>query len=95
MRLNDYYYNLTDEQWNGLQRLSSVSKMDIWFYLNHDEYGDFIQDLENNSKMMKFDDGIEQLFSGLSDYDMSCLSTDEEKALKDLAMDLWVYWPWD
>ena len=82
------YYNLTDAQWDALQKLSSISKMDCWFYLNHDELGDFIQDAEDHMKPMNFCDGIGQLFDGMTERDWEQLTDEDHDALKELSVDL-------
>ena len=88
MTYNEKYYQLTDFQWDALQNLSSVSKMDCWFYLNHNEYGDFVQDGEDDFKTLNFADAVGTLFEGMSDWDWTCLSTRDKFALVKLSKDL-------
>lgn len=69
---------LTVEEYNVLERISSITKMDCWFSLGTDEYNnDVVIDLEAD-EVLSLEDGISQLDSGitsLDDYDL----TDEEK----------------
>ena len=85
---NDYYINLTDGQWNALMNVSRISKMDCWFCLMNDEYGDYVLDAEEGMKRMKIQDGIGQLFEGITDYDWSRLTEEDQKALNELSKEL-------
>lgn len=70
--------NLTTEEYNVLERISSITKMDCWFSLGVDDNNnDVVIDLEAD-EMLSLEDGISQLDSGitsLDDYDL----TEEEK----------------
>ncbi len=70
--------NLTVEEYNVLERISSITKMDCWFSLGVDDANnDVVVDLEAD-EVLSLEDGISQLDSGitsLDDYDL----TDEEK----------------
>ena len=85
---NKYYYDLSIEQWDALQNLSRVSKMDCWFYLDHDELGDFVLDAEDHFRRMAFLDAIGQLFEGITDWDLERLSQEDRDALNILSIDL-------
>lgn len=63
---------LTVEEANVLDLISSRSKMDCWFWINED--GTAINDLEEGTTLSLYE-GISMLNDGLTDledYDLSC-----------------------
>lgn len=84
----DIYYNLTDTQWNALQRLSSVSHMDVWFCLEHNDKGDYVIDLDNEGKKISFKSALTDLFGGMTDLDWLSLTREYKNALRELSTEV-------
>ena len=65
---------LSNEEFNVLNKISSKSKMDCWFYLKEkDQFTDIVYDCENNKELSLYE-GISMLDSGitsLEDYNLS------------------------
>lgn len=55
---------LRPEEYNALQKISSATKMDCWFYLEEHNGLDYIYDLENNRRL-SVKDGVSQLYDGM------------------------------
>lgn len=71
------YRKLTDDEYNVLQKISSKTHMDEWFWLEETEEGnDYVHNLDDESEMTLFD-GILLLTEGIVSYELCCL-TDEE-----------------
>lgn len=71
------YQRLTDEEYNVLQKISSKTHMDCWFWLEETEDGkDYVRNLEDESQMTLFD-GVLDLTEGIVSYEL-CDLTDEE-----------------
>lgn len=69
---------LSNEEFNVLNKISTKSKMDCWFYLKQDKDGnDFVYDLEQ-SKELSLTDGILMLDGGITSLDDYGLSEDEK-----------------
>lgn len=69
---------LTQEEWDVLDKLSSKSKMDCWFWIDTDQRGNnFIQDQESGEVMSLYD-GINQLAEGLTSLDDYELTMEEK-----------------
>lgn len=57
--------NLTDEEYNVLNHITSVTKTDCWFSLETDEDGnDYVYDLEEDCEMT-LQDAVSQLYEGV------------------------------
>ena len=57
---------LTAEEYNGLSRIASATKMDCWFWIEQKNGVDFIRDLETGA-FMDFTVGLSQLAEGIID----------------------------
>ena len=69
---------LSNEEFNVLNKISSKSKMDCWFYLKQDKDGnDYVYDLEQ-SKELSLTDGISMLDNSITSIDDYELSEDEK-----------------
>ena len=69
---------LSNEEFNVLNKISSKSKMDCWFYLKQDKDGnDYVYDLEQ-SKELSLTDGILMLDNNITSIDDYELSEDEK-----------------
>ena len=74
------FKRLTDEEYNVLNKISSKTKMDCWFWIKTDKYGvDVIYDLEEDETLSLYR-GILLLCEGLDDIDIykKCFLTKEE-----------------
>ena len=75
--ISDFYSKLTDDEYNVLQKISSNTHMDEWFWLEEAEEGsDYVHNLDDESEMTLFD-GISLLCEGMVSYEL-CRLTDEE-----------------
>ena len=85
-----------DEEYNVLNKITSKTGMDCWFYICvNDEGDDVILDLEDNDTVMQIEEAIQMLLEGIDNTDIlySCdLSKDELITLCNLlsAIDLHV-----
>lgn len=71
------YQRLTDEEYNVLQKISSKTHMDEWFWLEESADGrDYIRNLDDETEMTLFD-GVFDLTEGIVSYEL-CDLTDEE-----------------
>lgn len=78
------YSRLTDDEYNVLQKISSKTHMDEWFWLDEAEDGsDFVRNLDDESKMTLFD-GISLLCEGIVSYELCDLTNDEISAFEGL-----------
>ena len=57
---------LTGDEFNGLNKIASSTKMDYWFYIMEEAGRDVIWDVENN-KILSIEDGVSQLMEGMVD----------------------------
>ena len=57
---------LTGDEFNGLNKIASSTKMDCWFYIMEEAGRDVIWDVENN-KILSIEDGVSQLLEGMVD----------------------------
>ena len=76
---------ISNNAYNGLNKLTHETKMDCWFWIGTDRNNnDIIRDLENDTKLT-WEEGLSELKEGLiyplSDYN---LTDDERTAIKDL-----------
>ena len=75
---------LTGDEFNGLNKIASSTKMDCWFYIMEEVGRDVIWDIENN-KILSMEEGVSQLIEGMVDpiteYGMT---NDEIKAVEGL-----------
>ena len=68
---------LTDDEYNVLNKISTNTKEDCWFWLHTRKDGfDVVKDLENN-RYMSMRAGVRQLNEGIVSYEL-CLLTEEE-----------------
>ena len=78
------YQKLTDDEYNVLQKISSKTHMDEWFWLEESEDGkDYVRNLDDESQMTLFD-GILELTEGIVSYELCELSDGEIKVFEDL-----------
>ena len=69
---------LSDDEFNGLNKIASSTKMDCWFYIKQNKKGqDYVFDIENG-KRLSLKCGIKQLIDGVIDTDIFELSDDEK-----------------
>lgn len=87
--LGDNNYLLTCDEYNVLNRLSAISKMDCWFNLATDEYEpcDYVEDLEG-SEDMTLRVGVSQLNEELIEENLDQLSDKEREIYKKLLIKL-------
>ena len=87
--LGEDNYLLTDDEYNVLNLLSSISKMDCWFCLDMDdeETYDYVQDLESDEDLT-LRAGVAQLNEGLIEENLARLSDKERKTYKELLIKL-------
>lgn len=75
---------LSDDEFNGLNKIASSTKMDCWFYIMEEVGRDIIWDVENN-KILSIEDGVSQLREGMVDPITEYgLTEDEIKAVEEL-----------
>lgn len=75
---------LSDDEFNGLNKIASSTKMDCWFYIMEEVGRDIIWDVENN-KILSIEDGVSQLMEGMVDpITKYGLTEDEIKAVEEL-----------
>lgn len=87
-QLKKYRYFLTDKEYNALQEVSAISKMDTWFWLISDhKKGDYVVDSENGN-IMNFKDAVHTLFEGITDYDWNLLKPEYREELISLSYKL-------
>ena len=73
---------LSDDEFNGLNKIASSTKMDCWFYIMEEVGRDIIWDVENN-KILSIEDGVSQLMEGMVDpITKYGLTEDEIKAVE-------------
>ena len=78
------YQKLTDDEYNVLQRISSKTHMDEWFWLEESEdEKDYVRNLDDESQMTLFD-GILELTEGIVSYELCDLSDGEINVFEDL-----------
>ena len=78
------YQKLTDDEYNVLQKISSKTHMDEWFWLEESEDGkDYVRNLDDESQMKLFD-GVLVLADGIASYEHCGLSDGEIKVFEDL-----------
>ena len=87
--LGEDNYRLTDDEYNVLNLLSALSKMDCWFCLTMDENEtyDYVEDLEND-ETMTLRAGVAQLNEGLIEENLAQLSDKGRKTYKKLLIKL-------
>lgn len=75
---------LSTDEYNALDKIATATKMDCWFLIEQDSYGnDFIHDLENNVNLT-LEEGLAQLADGIVnplDYDYYGLTNAEIEAV--------------
>lgn len=87
MKKNDFIA-LTVDQYNALNRLATVSKMDCWFYIRQQPDGsDVVWDLEDDEAMPLLK-GIRQLIDGMVEEDFKALTPAEQFTIAKLLSDL-------
>lgn len=81
------YKTLTDAEYNVLNKISSRTKEDCWFWLKQDKHGtDYVWDLEEGKRMC-LKTGVGLLCEGLDcqeNYDNCWLTEEEDKVFKGL-----------
>lgn len=78
------YKKLTDDEYNVLQKISSKTHMDEWFWLEESDDGmDYIRNLDDESHMTLFD-GVLVLTEGIVSYELCNLSGEEFEAFEGL-----------
>lgn len=77
-------YNLEVLEYNSLANITSINKMDTWFSLKQDKYGnDYIYDLEEN-KRISLKRALNDINEGLLQEDFNELSNLEQRALNNM-----------
>ncbi len=77
-------YNLTTNEYNALQHITSINKMDCWFSIRQTTKGeDYIYDLEER-KRISLKRALEEIHGGLIEEDFWELLPKEQYALNDL-----------
>ena len=56
--------SLSDDAWNALQKISSKTKADCWFYLVYDGSRFYVRDLENDTDL-DLREGVTQLLDAM------------------------------
>lgn len=75
---------LSDNEFNGLNKIASSTKMDCWFYIMEEVGRDVIWDIENN-RILSMEEGVSQLVEGMVDPITEYgLNKDEIKAVEKL-----------
>lgn len=81
------YKTLTDAEYNVLNKITSKTKTDCWFWLKKDLNGvNYVWDLEEGKRMC-LQTGVGLLCEALDcqeNYDSCCLTEEEDKIFKDL-----------
>lgn len=78
------YKKLTDDEYNVLQKISSKTHMDEWFWLEESDDGiDYVRNLDDESHMTLFD-GVLELTEGIVSYELCNLSSEEIEAFEGL-----------
>lgn len=69
---------LAVSEYNVLDKIAKNSKMDCWFWLAENVYGDaIVKDLENGSRPMSLRSGVSQMYEGMTDYEDYRMSASE------------------
>lgn len=77
-------YNLTTNEYNALQHITSINKMDSWFSIRQTNKGeDYIYDLEER-KRISLKAALEYIHDGLLEEDFWELLPKEQRALNEL-----------
>ena len=77
-------YNLKTNEYNALQRITTLNKMDCWFSIRQTKYGeDYIYDLEEK-KRISLTKALNDIYDGLLKEDFDLLDKEEQKALNGL-----------
>ena len=77
-------YKFTINEYNALQRITSINKMDTWFSIRPSKDGlDYIYDLEEN-KRLSITNALSYIYDGLLEEDYFQLDKEEQKALEQL-----------
>lgn len=75
---------LSADEFNGLNKIASSTKMDCWFYIMEELGRDVIWDIENN-RILSMEEGVSQLMEGMVDPMTEYgLTEDEIKAVEEL-----------
>ena len=75
---------LTSDEFNGLNKIASSTKMDCWFYIMEEVGRDIIWDVKNN-KILSIEDGVSRLIEGMIDpITKYGLTENEIKAVEEL-----------
>lgn len=75
---------LTGDEFNGLNKIASSTKMDCWFYIMEEVGRDIIWDIENN-RILSIEEGVSQLMEGMVDPITEYgLTEDEIKAVEEI-----------
>lgn len=75
---------LSDDEFNGLNKIATSTKMDCWFYIMEEVGRDVIWDIENN-RILSMEEGVSRLMGGMVDTMTEYgLTEDEIKAVKEL-----------
>lgn len=78
------YKKLTDDEYNVLQKISSKTHMDEWFWLEESDDGmDYVRNLDDESHITLFD-GVLVLTEGIVSYELCDLSDEEIEAFEGL-----------
>jgi len=78
---------LSAEEYNVLNKIASITKMDCWFSLRTDDDGDYIFDLDKNMAI-PFREGTKDLIDGCIDLNYAELSETEKYVLTNLLANL-------
>lgn len=65
-RRTKFNRKLTGDEFNGLNKIASSTKMECWFYILEEVGKDVIWDVENN-KILTIEEGVSQLMEGMVD----------------------------
>ena len=77
-------YSLTTNEYNALQHITSLNKMDCWFSIRQTKHGeDYIYDLEER-KRISLTKTLNDIYDGLLKEDFDLLDKEEQKALNGL-----------
>lgn len=77
-------YKLSDYEWNSLNHITSINKMDNWFCLKTDNDGyDYIYDMEED-KILPIGTALDYIYEGLLVDDFQKLEKEEQRALNTL-----------
>lgn len=77
-------YKLNELEYNALQNITYINKMDCWFCLKTNKHGDdYIYDLEEH-KRLSLKAALNYIHEGLLQEDFSQLSKMEQRALNNM-----------